>query len=492
MAVVCGHLYTGALTSVGELWVFGKNSYGQLGVGTHDDYCLPTLLNFAPIIDDDLDVNDTSIVFVSLAKTHAACVTEKGNVFTWGNNMFGQLGFVSTAALFRPTLVYKETQMGSRAIMVSCGDAHTLVLLDLGCILSCGNGSSGQLGHGDRGARSTLYLVESALFTGNDFVMVEAGAAHSMALDCNGGIFTWGNDLYGQLGHGHINLDNTFNEHSFFGTSSPKLIDTSMFGEDVAVQIAAGSQHSAIITKNGNLWCFGDGRFGQLGLGNILSVCVPTHVGGAGHSGFAGSQAVLVRCGCYFSLVLTDLGSVWTFGMNEDGALGHNDYVDRSVPTLIEMSNFDNRRIVSLSGGTGQSAAVTDQGTLYTWGSGNMENPDEENGLGHLDKSDKLLPTLIEPRFFDDARIGRFQNLLPSHMLAFAMGTHAILGGAVSTRRSRRQRGKSPAIAQDGLTCLYQSMPSELIRKIIEAGRYVCPAYAGKYHGIRRVLGDFK
>jgi len=136
-------------------------------------------------------------------------------------------------------------------------------------------------------------------------------------------------------------------------------------------------------------------------------------------------------------------GALWTFGNGHDGALGHNDRYNRLVQTRIEAQHFGNANIVSVASGFSHSAAVTEEGTLYTWG--------HASGLGHTNGEAKWVPTRIIPSLLQGARFGRCHDLPPMHALAFAMGTHSRLGSCAAPTApalgSRRQQPEEVALA---------------------------------------------
>jgi len=194
-----------------------------------------------------------------------------------------------------------------------------------------------------------------------------------------------------------------------------------------------------------------------------------------------------VACGEFHFLVVTKDGALWTFGSGYDGALGHNDRNTRLVLTRIEAQHFGNAKIVSVAGGFSHSAAVTEEGTLYTWG--------QASGLGHANAEAKWMPTCITPSLLKGTRVGPCHNLPPMYALAFAMGTHfrlgscaaptAVAAGGSSQRRSQRQQGKTPAAADNGKDCEYVTMPGELVQACVSwpEGR------AGELEGVVRLLG---
>jgi len=202
------------------------------------------------------------------------------------------------------------------------------------------------------------------------------------------------------------------------------------------VLVAAGACHTVAVTREGALWVWGYGLAGQLGLGDTENRLVPVRVGA---EEVFGGRVLMTACGNEHTLIVTTKGTLWTCGEGEYGTLGHTNEKTRLVPTQIEAHFFGDANIVSAAAGAFHSVAVTEQGALYTWGSGTQRKHtvhEAAGGLGHDDGETKLTPTLVAPSLLQDARIGRCHDLQPLHALAFAMGTHARLGRAAPTALS--------------------------------------------------------
>ena len=117
-----------------------------------------------------------------------------------------------------------------------------------------------------------------------------------------------------------------------------------------------------------------------------------------------------------------DLG----LGRPSPGRPGQNDEKDRLVLVRLEVEGLDGSQIVSATCGDTHSAAVTENGALYTWGARlfMQEKTHVLTGLGHDDLLNKLVPPLVVPLHHLDARVGRRLPLPTLHALAFAMSTH--------------------------------------------------------------------
>ena len=182
--------------------------------------------------------------------------------------------------------------------------------------------------------------------------------------------------------------------------------------------------------------------------------------------------------------------TLWTFGSGDDSALGHNYRNNRLVLTHIEAQSFGNAKIISVASGFSHSTAVTEEGTLYTWG--------QASGLWHAnaEAEAKWVPTRIAHSLLQGARIRRCHDLPPIHALAFTMGTHSRLdscstatvmtAGGSSQRRLQRQQGKTPASADKGKDCEYVTMPGELVQR--KACVLWPEGWAGELEGVVRLL----
>ena len=101
---------------------------------------------------------------------------------------------------------------------------------------------------------------------------------------------------------------------------------------------------------------------------------------------------------------------------------------------------FGGARVVAAAAGVSHSAAVTEDGALWTWGCG------EDGRLGHGDQEHRFVATEVVGAGLGGGRIGRCRGLPAEHAVAFAMGTHGRLGGggqAGGARRSSRLQGKA-------------------------------------------------
>ncbi|KAJ6905486.1 hypothetical protein NC652_023292 [Populus alba x Populus x berolinensis] len=183
----------------------------------------------------------------------------------------------------------------------------------------------------------------------------------------------------------------------------PKLIDA-LSNTNIEL-VACGEYHTCAVTLSGDLYTWGDGtyNFGLLGHGNEVSHWVPKRVNGP----LEGIHVSSISCGPWHTAVVTSAGQLFTFGDGTFGVLGHGDRKSISLPKEVE--SLKGLRTVQAACGVWHTAAVIEvmvgnssssncsSGKLFTWGDG------DKGRLGHGDKEAKLVPTcvaaLVEPNF---------------------------------------------------------------------------------------------
>ncbi|KAJ7960565.1 Regulator of chromosome condensation (RCC1) family with FYVE zinc finger domain [Quillaja saponaria] len=183
----------------------------------------------------------------------------------------------------------------------------------------------------------------------------------------------------------------------------PKLIEA-LSNTNIEL-VACGEHHTCAVTLSGDLFTWGDGtyNFGLLGHGNEVSHWVPKRVNGP----LEGIHVSSISCGPWHTVVVTSAGQLFTFGDGTFGVLGHGDRKNVSIPREVE--SLKGLRTVRAACGVWHTAAVVEvmvgnssssncsSGKLFTWGDG------DKGRLGHGDKEAKLVPTcvaaLVEPNF---------------------------------------------------------------------------------------------
>ncbi|XP_078259608.1 putative E3 ubiquitin-protein ligase HERC3 isoform X3 [Rhinoraja longicauda] len=218
--VTCGNNHSLALSKDGQVFAWGQNTFGQLGLGTR-----------GPLSCDPQTVKSFSgvpVAQITAGGEHSFALTVSGTVFAWGRNNHGQLGLNDT----EDTLTPKHVQILSckSTIFISCGEEHTAVLTKDGFVLTFGAGAHGQLGHNSTRDEIKPRLV-GGLF-GKKVSQIACGSYHTLALvSSTGTIYSFGCGEIVRLGNGQtsehsvplpINLMDTASNHGPDNGSSIK------------------------------------------------------------------------------------------------------------------------------------------------------------------------------------------------------------------------------------------------------------------------------
>ncbi|XP_025067554.1 RCC1 and BTB domain-containing protein 2 isoform X2 [Alligator sinensis] len=131
-------------TAEGEVYSWGHNAYSQLGNGTTNHGLVPCQVS--------TNLVNKKVIEVTCGSHHSMVLTSDGEVYAWGYNGNGQLGLGNTGN--QPTPCRIAALQGIRVQQVACGYAHTLVLTDEGRIYAWGANSYGQLGIGNKNNQS--------------------------------------------------------------------------------------------------------------------------------------------------------------------------------------------------------------------------------------------------------------------------------------------------------------------------------------------------
>ncbi|XP_015887888.3 PH, RCC1 and FYVE domains-containing protein 1 isoform X1 [Ziziphus jujuba] len=214
--------------------------------------------------------------------------------------------------------------------------------------------------------------------------------------------------------------------------------------------VACGEYHTCAVSTSGDLFTWGDGTHnaGLLGQGNEVSHWIPKRVAGP----LEGLQVLSVSCGTWHSALATSSGKLFTFGDGTFGVLGHGDR--ESVPYPKEVQSLCGLKTIKVSCGVWHTAAIVEvmgqpganvsSRKLFTWGDG------DKYRLGHGSKDTYLLPTCVSSLIDYN-----FQQLACGHTMTVALTTSGhvfTMGGtAYGQLGNPSSDGKIPCLVQDKL-----------------------------------------
>ncbi len=342
MAVSGGGAHTVGIKTDGTLYAWGWNNRGQLGDGTLLDKAVPTLIG-----------TQKTWLRVGAGEYHSVALRSDGTLWSWGFNQNGQLGMGNFADLSVPTQIGK----GKDWLDFAVGQHHTLAVNKAGELWAWGRNFDGQLGDGtflDR-VEPTLIAIPAAYADATEapkWTAVAAGADSSVARLSDNTLWTWGNNLYGQLGRTVATTAGKRQEAP--GQVSLLKPDGT---ESSWTSFAAGGAHMMAIRSDGMLFAWGSNAHGQLGTTSNASASLPARVGADGD--WAG-----VSAGESHSVAIRVSGTLWTWGGNGDGQLGDGGQANRAAPAQVGGA----RDWVKVSAGRGGTFAIRTDGLLQGWG----------------------------------------------------------------------------------------------------------------------------
>jgi hypothetical protein len=330
-----------------------------------------------------------ALLAVVLPVTIRASATPS-TVLAWGDNYFGEVGDGTRTERDAPVELAGLDSISD----VAAGSEHSLALRSDGRVLAWGSNARGQLGDP---ARLGQVVTTPTLVPGlTDVVSIEAYTRTSLAVDRDGTVWQWGQAIQpGGIGVGPLLSAPTPVEglpatsvsaglgHRLaisYGTARPwganawgEQGDGSTWSEwratpgrmlDQARAVAGGAGHTLVLREVGTVWSVGRNDNGQLGDGTITERHTPQAIPGL-------DGVVAIDAADFDSMALRDDGTLWSWGDSMGDVLGYPTAGDarspRQIPGLTGVTRFDLGSVVAV-------AAITSEG-VWTWGMG-TGNPD--------------------------------------------------------------------------------------------------------------------
>jgi alpha-tubulin suppressor-like RCC1 family protein len=411
MEVAVGDGHTCAISDGGRLWCWGAGDEGQLGVGSAGDSAEPVRV-----------ASVQRPVELAAGSGHSCARLEEDRLYCWGRNRVGQVGNGTTENMMAPVQIFPP---GSTA-RVSAGFDHTCARKTDGTLWCWGSGKEGQLGtgaSGELGDRSTPDQV--LVWPGGPALApvdrVVAAGWHTFAFKDDGTLWCWGLGDEGQCGNGitdrtvvrrtpvpvrvrrggppltevasasaganHTcarmsddsvrcwggNLAGALGDSSTDDRLWPVSVRDSGGDRLAATRLASALLHSCASGHDGALWCWGEGRYGQLGNGDTDSRTAPLQA-----QVLAG--AIDVDGGDRHTCALASDEQVWCWGNNAYGQLGDGDVAASLVPVRVRSSLSPATALYAtrLAVGRFHSCARARDDSVWCWG---------HNGSGQLGDS---------------------------------------------------------------------------------------------------------
>ena len=197
VSLSAGFMHGLALSSDGKVFAWGDDKFGELGNNVFQNKSfLPVAVDTSGILKGKKIVSVAAGTFFSLA------LDQDGNVYAWGFNSQGELGNNAYGDECVPVAVYNSRALsGKKIIAIAAGNSHALALASDGTLYGWGDNSHGQLGNNKITMSRIPIAINTSILKNKKIVAISAGADFSIALSCDGEVYTWGGNKYGQLGN---------------------------------------------------------------------------------------------------------------------------------------------------------------------------------------------------------------------------------------------------------------------------------------------------
>lgn len=355
-----GENFSVALKQDGTLWVWGRNLYGLLGdgTGTHTEIQHPTQIG--------TDANWTDI---SVGRYFALGKKANGDLYGWGANDYGQLGLGNNTNVLTPTLIQQNVaafsagyyhtavvktdgtlwstgynEWGNLAIgslslysnvflqessnatnwrSIGTGYYNSFAIKTDGTLWTAGSNFYGQNALGTPASVGSNMTVNfTKVGTDTNWASASGGFYHAVGLKTNGELWSWGLNDNGRLG---------------LGTTGGTLYVPQQIPGTTWTAISVTYNASSALKADGSLWTWGSNEFGKLGIGTATDVNVPTRVGTDNDW-----TVIPVRYAYYSSAALKTDNTMWSWGWDGFWQLGNGDgtATNSNVPTQVTCANL--------------------------------------------------------------------------------------------------------------------------------------------------------
>ena len=432
----------GAAAPAGVLFGFGNNFSGQLGNTTKNNTIEPNPTPTQIVLPGEVG----AVTQTSSGGQFSLAVTATGQLFAFGDNHYGQLGSTTNSGTSTPnptpTRVKLPGEVGA-VTQIAAGYGFSLVLTASDQLYGFGNNDSGELGNTTNNGTNNGAFIPNPhpVRVGlpgqvGTITQIAAGYDHTLVVTSSGQLYAFGYNGSGDLG-------NPINDDIDVANPTPTLV--TLPGQVGGVtQAAAGGFHSLVLTASGQLYAFGENIFGQLGIaansGTAVDNPVPALVTLPGQIG----RVTQIATGYNHSLAVTASGQLYAFGNNRFGQLGNatNNGTDTAsaTPTQVTLPG-QKGAITQIAAGYGHSLVVTADGQLFVFG----DNLDGQLGIAANSGTANANPTPTVVRFPSGTTIDAVGEGPGSyHSLAIVAGPPTLSGIAQSHSRWREANRRVP------------------------------------------------
>ena len=322
-----------AITKGGSLYMWGSNSWGNLGIGSQEK-------NYSAVAQQVPGLQ--KVRNIVLTSDHTAAITENGQLYMWGRNSDGQLGDGTTTDANIP--MQPKLEENVKVKQVALGDKHTIALSTDGQVYVYGYNGDGRLGKGNsslvKNSKDNYLPAKIEIGEKKDVEQVYTYNGSSAALTTDGELYIWGNYQYGSK-----------------TITTPTKVEFSN-GEKVTEFVLCNDRESMALLGDGTVWMIQVNDQDEFSV--TFSVTQIKNLEKIEHI-YGSKEGMWAAC--------NEEGDLYTWGQEY---CGHKDNTEQ--PDIV-LKGVTQVKLLSgyyfANGSTyyvSRQAAVTKDGLLYTWG----------------------------------------------------------------------------------------------------------------------------
>lgn len=296
VGVTAGDNFSMALDKNGNVYAWGYNENGELGLGSTYNVSTPTRIKSL-----------SNIVKIVAGANHSLALDKNGYVYTWGKNTSGSLGTGANSSITTPRRVNNVASV----IDIAAGQDHSMVLTTDGKVYTTGKNEFGQLGAENIISRLNFERVNIE----KPIEYIEAGNRTSIAIDIEGNLWVWGENSDGQLG---------------LGIDDRKVYAPTKANISSVESASAGLNHIQVVTTSKELYIAGSNNYGQLGVGSSIDKSNTFR-----KVSKLGNNVILSDAGTTYSTAIDKFGAVYGFGDYNHGNLDRASLTKSFEPVML-------------------------------------------------------------------------------------------------------------------------------------------------------------
>ena len=352
----------------GELYTWGYNNWGQDGRNTYGDSPTPGKNRSSPT-----QVGTEATWKIMMAGNHSHAIKSDGTLWSWGQGDGGRLGLSANTNRSSPTQLPGTTWSS----LTNPSSAMAAVKTN-GTLWVWGSNYTGALGQNDRTNYSSPKQIPGTGWNTTQGATYNTTGGFSggfIHVKTDGSMWVWGNNNNSQLplnGPGDS-----------YGLSSPTQVGTdTTWGYEEGKLGGTGNTTTFNIKTDGTLWAWGRNDYGTMGINNKTDRSSPMQIGtdnrwkyfqfGGGYEDYSNHSAA----------IKTD-GTLWMWGRNYRGELGHNNETDYSSPKQVGTDTTWDK----VTSGSYTTFATKTDGTFWAWGNNYKGSLGQNNGSTNARRS---------------------------------------------------------------------------------------------------------